>query len=507
MGDRTACDVAAAIEECHDAAVADALKCSENHAAFTRSGTNGVAQVDTTGLIGAAFTHRDSRAGDPDLHTHVAISNKVATIDANGVMRWLALDGQPVHRFTVAASELYNTRLEAHLGQRLVAAVRRRADAEGRNKRPVREIVGISTELMTAWSSRRRGHRITASAELAKQFHATHGREPTHVESMALSQQATLETREAKHEPRSLAEQRHTWRTQAVEVLGGQRALTAMLGDVPIHPATQQLEATDDDWIAAQAAAVIATVAQPRAPGAPPRARRSPASRARQPTTPPTPTLADRIIDAALAEPLSSPCTSDADTEKGEPARAAPPRRRQRLHPPRHHHLHQRAKSWPPNGASWPPPPSARRAHRRRHRHRFGPGRNSAAPRHRHSTTAKSPWCATWPAAVPACRSRWPRPAPENHRHGRAVARLAHHRAAPSSGWPPPPRAAEVLGEDLGAPTDTIAKLVQLADTHAATPAPAPMTPPEHGSTASTFGHPAHRRRSRQGLHRWISTR
>ena len=35
----------------------------------------------------------------------------------HGVMRWLALDGQPLHRFTVAASELYNTRLEAHLGR------------------------------------------------------------------------------------------------------------------------------------------------------------------------------------------------------------------------------------------------------------------------------------------------------------------------------------------------------------------------------------------------------
>ena len=227
-------DVAAVVEECHDAAVADALKWLETHAAFTRSGTNGVAQVDTTGLLGAAFTHRDSRAGDPDLHTHVAISNKVATVDAAGVMRWLALDGQPVHRFTVAASELYNTRLEAHLGQRLSL---RFADVpvEGRNKRPIREIVGMSTELMTAWSSRRIAIE-SRTAELAKQFHATHGREPTHVETIALAQQATLETRDAKHEPRSLAEQRHTWRAQAVEVVGGVKELTAMLGGILSTP-------------------------------------------------------------------------------------------------------------------------------------------------------------------------------------------------------------------------------------------------------------------------------
>jgi len=112
-------DVAQAIEECHDAAVADSLAFLEANAAFTRIGARGIAQVDTTGLIGTAFTHRDSRAGDPDLHTHVAISNKVAHIDANGVQRWLALDGQPLHRMMVSASELYNTRLEAHLEGRL----------------------------------------------------------------------------------------------------------------------------------------------------------------------------------------------------------------------------------------------------------------------------------------------------------------------------------------------------------------------------------------------------
>ena len=297
-------DVAAVVEECHDAAVADALKWLETHAAFTRSGTNGVAQVDTTGLLGAAFTHRDSRAGDPDLHTHVAISNKVATVDASGVMRWLALDGQPVHRFTVAASELYNTRLEAHLGQRLSL---RFADVpvEGRNKRPIREIVGMSTDLMTAWSSRRIAIE-SRTAELAKQFHATHGREPTHVETIALAQQATLETRDAKHEPRSLAEQRHTWRTQAVEVLGGVKELTAMLGGILSTPHLP-LDATDDDWIAAHAAQVIATVAASRATWQRHHVLAEAQRVVRGSGHAADTTLADKITDAALSEPLSLP--------------------------------------------------------------------------------------------------------------------------------------------------------------------------------------------------------
>ena len=41
---------------------------------------------------------------------------------------------------------------------------------------------------------------------------------------IALSQQATLETRKAKHAPRSLAEQRQTWRAEAIQALGSLKA-------------------------------------------------------------------------------------------------------------------------------------------------------------------------------------------------------------------------------------------------------------------------------------------
>ena len=39
-----------------------------------------VAQTDVTGLVATAFDHFDARAGDPHLHTHVVISNKVQTV-------------------------------------------------------------------------------------------------------------------------------------------------------------------------------------------------------------------------------------------------------------------------------------------------------------------------------------------------------------------------------------------------------------------------------------------
>ena len=68
------------------------------HALFTRQGRKGVRQVNVTGLVAAAFTHRDSRAGDPDLHTHVAVANKLQTLDR----RWLSIDGRVLSKATVA---------------------------------------------------------------------------------------------------------------------------------------------------------------------------------------------------------------------------------------------------------------------------------------------------------------------------------------------------------------------------------------------------------------------
>ncbi|MGU3652862.1 MobF family relaxase [Mycolicibacterium sp. A43C] len=307
--------VADQIEAAHDAAVADVLDWIQDHAAFTRLGTNGVAQVDTEGFIAAAFTHRDSRAGDPDLHTHVAISNKVCHVDASGARRWLALDGQPLHRVTVAASEMYNTRLEAHLTARL--GVRFVETTRGRDKRSVREIAGMREELLSRWSSRRAAIE-TRTAILAGQFQADHGREPTHVEIIALAQQATLETREDKHEPRSLAEQRHTWRTQAIEVLG-RDGLQQMLTDTRTHHQHNRAPVIDEHWVAVRAGEVIATVAHTRATWQRHHVRAEALRALRSHGVSRDVALADHICDTALSTAFSLPHATVTDGERGEP--------------------------------------------------------------------------------------------------------------------------------------------------------------------------------------------
>ena len=128
----------AQVEDAHHEAVRSTLAWIEQHAALTRTGHAGAAQVDTTGLVATAFDHRDSRSGDPDLHTHVAVANKVCGLDG----KWRSLDARVLHSLGVAASERYNTRLEDALARRLGVRFEARPQTDP-GKRPVREIVGV----------------------------------------------------------------------------------------------------------------------------------------------------------------------------------------------------------------------------------------------------------------------------------------------------------------------------------------------------------------------------
>lgn len=249
--------VAARIELAHQGAVKDALAFIERHALFTRVGTNGVRQVDVQGMVATAFTHRDSRAGDPDLHTHVAVANKVQTKDG----RWLSIDGRVLFKATVAASETYNTSLERHLRDGLGLRLAERANPDAR-KRPVREIVGVDPALNQRWSARRANIQARHS-ELAADFQRSHGRPPTPVESLHLAQQATIQTRQAKHEPRTLAEQRRTWATQAVDLLGGRKNLAAMISRT-VSPKVAPDAIVDSVWVADASARVLEAMEERR---------------------------------------------------------------------------------------------------------------------------------------------------------------------------------------------------------------------------------------------------
>ncbi|WP_280310342.1 MobF family relaxase [Nocardia abscessus] len=250
-------DVSKLIEQAHRLAVADAMRYLEKHATYTRVGRNGVRQVEVDGLIAAVFDHRDSRAGDPDLHTHVVCANRVRAADG----QWRTLDGAVFYRAAVTASEIYNTRLEMHLERLLGVRFAERAGLDP-GKRPIREIVGVDPALNEYWSQRDAA--ITARlGELTVAHQATYGREPLPVEMYQLVQRAILETRGPKPAARSLAEQRTAWRRQALAVLGGQAALAAMI-TAALHPGAPVRPVIDAAWIARCADRVIATVSAQR---------------------------------------------------------------------------------------------------------------------------------------------------------------------------------------------------------------------------------------------------
>ena len=136
------------VEEAHQSAWRRAFSYVETHAARTRTGAAGVAQIDTHGLVAAAFDHPDSRTGDPNLHTHVAVSAKVQGVDGT----WRALDMRVLHAMAVSASETYNTAIEDELRTRVGVEFVERTG--GRNLRPVREIAGIPDPPLKACSPR-----------------------------------------------------------------------------------------------------------------------------------------------------------------------------------------------------------------------------------------------------------------------------------------------------------------------------------------------------------------
>ena len=93
-----------------------AVEFLQDHAAFTRRGHAGAVQADTDGYVAAAFTHRTSRARDPQLHTHVLVSAKVrASTDG----AWLALDGRELFEVQKAGGLVYKAGLRAEMRARL----------------------------------------------------------------------------------------------------------------------------------------------------------------------------------------------------------------------------------------------------------------------------------------------------------------------------------------------------------------------------------------------------
>jgi conjugative relaxase-like TrwC/TraI family protein len=218
----------------HRAAMAETIKFIEEHIAATRMGTdagNGsIMQADVSGVIATAYDHWDSRAHDPQLHTHLVIANKVRTL-VDG--KWRTLDSRALFNANVAFSEHYN----AVLADRLTGALGIKWEwrVRGKDRNPRMEIVGVSDELIEEFSNRSAEIEHCAD-QLIDEYREKHGRTPSPGTINRLREQATLETRPPKT-IESLADLSEQWRERAGRILGqdptewAQGLLSAALAD------------------------------------------------------------------------------------------------------------------------------------------------------------------------------------------------------------------------------------------------------------------------------------
>lgn len=215
-----------AIERIHHRCVTDTLSWIEEAVLRTRATHDGVtAQARTKGMIAALFVHYDTRTGDPDLHTHCLVSNKVQGPDGC----WRSIDGAVLLRHATTAAARYNASMVHHLSAELGVSFSARSRGEG--KQAVYEIDGIDERLVAGFSTRRADAQERFD-ELVGNYRARHRRSPTRRDVYDLWQQAVLDTRPDKAEGCSLASLRQRWHGEAAGVLGGADAVSGMLDGV-----------------------------------------------------------------------------------------------------------------------------------------------------------------------------------------------------------------------------------------------------------------------------------
>nr|WP_239028453.1 MobF family relaxase [Pseudonocardia acidicola] len=200
---------AAKVVGAHREAIAEAMAWAEEQAAYTRSGYHGKT-VDgrsvgvyerATGLVWTRWDHSTNRNQEPQLHSHVAVLNRVVTA-SDGEIR--ALDGAGFKPIKQGIDALYRSAYERLLGEWLGVVFAQRPDGKAR------EILGIDQELLAAASGRAR--QVEANLEvMVREFEATHGRAPSPAQRKAMHHRAWAQDRAAKTHDVSPRRQLDNW--------------------------------------------------------------------------------------------------------------------------------------------------------------------------------------------------------------------------------------------------------------------------------------------------------
>jgi conjugative relaxase-like TrwC/TraI family protein len=195
--------LAAEVKAAHAEAVRAGLDYLQQTACWTRRGAGGHQFVQGSGFLATGYVHRSSRAGDPQLHTHVLVANVTQGPDG----RWTRLYHPAIYEHATAASYLYQAHLRDELTRRL--GLRWREVING-----LSEIEGFTPEQLRAFSTRR-AEILEAAGEGA---------------SARAMQVATLETRQIKDRDLTTESLREVWRQKGEEVGLDREAIRATFG-------------------------------------------------------------------------------------------------------------------------------------------------------------------------------------------------------------------------------------------------------------------------------------
>ncbi|MCL2803076.1 MAG: relaxase domain-containing protein [Micrococcales bacterium] len=251
----------ALIAQAHHDAVADVVGFMEREVVATRTGVEArdgsIVQADVTGIVATGFDHYDSRAGDPQLHTHVVVANKVCAAHDG---KWRSVDSRPMHSAVVTLSALYNAVLADRMTR--VLGVDWDARERGRDRNPAWEITGVGDDLIGMFSTRAGDIDQETDRRIAA-YVAEHGRRPSRRMILQLRQQATLATRPDK-QIRSLADLTAEWRQRASSQLDEDATSWARRVIAQSESVVVRADDIPVDMIDALALSVLATVGERR---------------------------------------------------------------------------------------------------------------------------------------------------------------------------------------------------------------------------------------------------
>ncbi|MGH3979873.1 MAG: MobF family relaxase, partial [Pseudonocardiaceae bacterium] len=226
---------AAKVWAAHREGVAAAFGHLEGEAGYSRAGYHGRTSsgrsvgdyVEARRWVAARFDHTTNREHEPQLHSHVAVLNRVR---CEGDRKWRTLDSRALHHAKRGADAVYELTMEQAVMRDLPVRFAIREDGKAR------EIGGITVEQRAAVSTRR-AQVVARVAAQVREYKDKHGHAPPPYELVLMHQQAALHSRAKKDGPQTPEQMQAQWAVHDTMLRTAVASAEAAARNAPAAPA------------------------------------------------------------------------------------------------------------------------------------------------------------------------------------------------------------------------------------------------------------------------------